>query len=110
MCVKMMLSELGANVVATAGSISRGLTLLVDGALEIDAAVLDVNMGAEPSYPIADLLISRGVPFIFATGYRAASIPARFGHIATVAKPFDERSLEAKLLTAISEGAAKAHD
>jgi DNA-binding response OmpR family regulator len=104
MSVKLMLADLGATV-ATAGSLSRGLALLGDPALEIDAAIIDVNLGGEPSYPIADLLIARGVPFIFATGYRAASIPARFVHISTVAKPFSECSLEASLLTAIAEGA-----
>jgi CheY-like chemotaxis protein len=104
MSVKLMLSDLGATV-ATAGSLSRGLALLRDSAIAIDAAVVDINLGVEPSFPIADLLNARGVPFIFATGYRAASIPDRFAHISTVAKPFDERSLEASLLTAIAEGA-----
>lgn len=102
MSVMMMLSDLGANIVATVGSLSRGMALLGDTALQIDAAVIDVNLGVEPSYPVADLLIARRVPFIFTTGYRAESVPARFTHISVVAKPFDERSLEAGLLTALA--------
>jgi hypothetical protein len=33
-----------------------------------DAAMLDVNLNGDKSFPIADALVARGVPFLFATG------------------------------------------
>ena len=53
----------------------------------IDGAILDVNLGGEPAYPVADMLIDRGVPFIFTTGYDGASIPGRFTEISRCEKP-----------------------
>ncbi|WP_184035825.1 response regulator [Sphingomonas endophytica] len=44
----------------------------------IDGAILDVKPGAEPAYPIADLLTARSVPLLFTTGYGGTSLPARF--------------------------------
>jgi CheY-like chemotaxis protein len=104
--LKMMLSDLGGHVVAMAGSVSRALALLGDATLEIDAAVLDVNLGTEPSYPVAELLAARGIPFIFSTGYGATSILPKFSHVPTVTKPFNERSVEAALLTVLAKGSA----
>jgi hypothetical protein len=31
--------------------------------------VLDVNLNEQRSFPVADLLRGRGIPFLFATGY-----------------------------------------
>lgn len=45
----------------------KALALL--GEHNFDLAILDVNLGGEKSYPIADILIERGIPFAFSTGY-----------------------------------------
>lgn len=54
----------------------------------IDAAVLDVNLGDVMSYPIADRLKGRGIPYMFLTGYDGWSLPDEFRDAARLAKPF----------------------
>lgn len=64
----------------------------------LDGAVLDVNIGGEAVFPIAEALTERGVPFIFATGYGSAGLEERYAWRPTVAKPFLLRTLEQALL------------
>ena len=82
----MELGEAGAVVVGPAGTVEDALQLIAS-APALDGAVLDVNLRGETVYPAADLLIERGVPFVFATGYDASIIPSRFGHVARCEKP-----------------------
>jgi len=44
-------------------------------------------------YPLADDLLSRGVPVIFLTGYEKAFLPARFRGVPQVSKPYDPATL-----------------
>jgi CheY-like chemotaxis protein len=61
---------------------------------DIHAAILDVNLGGETVYPVADTLMARGVPFVFATGYGAESIDRRFACAPVLQKPIDRQALE----------------
>jgi PAS domain S-box-containing protein len=62
--------------------------------LELDVALLDINVAGERSYPLADLLLAKGVPFAFCSGYgENAGLPARLSYIPLVAKPFDRDDL-----------------
>jgi len=61
------LTELGAIVIGPAYRIREGLALAATETL--DGAVLDINIAGERSDGIAELLISRNIPFIRATGY-----------------------------------------
>jgi two-component sensor histidine kinase len=54
-----------------------------------DAAILDMNLGKELSYPAADALRVRRIPFMFLTGYIAPGIDARFHNELVMTKPFD---------------------
>jgi CheY-like chemotaxis protein len=67
MMVEDMLMELGCTVVGPAMQLAEGLRLAE--AADFDAAVLDINLNGARSFPIADLLKERGIPFLFATGY-----------------------------------------
>ena len=58
-----------------------------------DAAVLDINLGGDLVYPLADLLRARRIPFIFATGYEADAIPASYADRPHVAKPVSMRQI-----------------
>ena len=64
----------------------------------IDAAVLDVNLGGEPVYPVADALMAAGVPFVFVTGYGPAALEGRFEHIPVLQKPIDGAALQRVLV------------
>ena len=61
----------------------------------VDAAILDVNLAGEFVYPLAELLRTRNIPFVFATGYSPESIDPRFGDISVLQKPIDRQTLEA---------------
>jgi two-component sensor histidine kinase/DNA-binding response OmpR family regulator len=84
--------ELGWSVV---GPFSRTADALAAAKTDdIHAAILDVNLGGETVYPVADTLMARGVPFVFATGYGAESIDRRFACAPVLQKPIDRQALE----------------
>lgn len=104
MMVEDLLSDLGYVVVDVAGTLSRGLTLACDPSLALDGAVLDVNLGGEKVYPVAEALAIRRIPFIFATGYGVAGIAPDFAHVPALAKPYDRSALEKVLTTTLNPG------
>ena len=61
------------------------------------AAILDLNLHGHPAFPIADELLARGIPLIFATGYDASVIPEKYRHIPRWEKPFDPMVLTSAL-------------
>ena len=68
------------------------LTELVKPA-DFDCAVLDVNLGGQPIFPVADLLRARGAPFAFATGYGDAGLREVDRGTPVLQKPFREGDL-----------------
>jgi two-component SAPR family response regulator len=61
--------------------------------------LLDFNLAGELADPLADLLIARGVPFIFITGYQRDSIDRRYANIPVLPKPLEAESLERVLVS-----------
>jgi DNA-binding response OmpR family regulator len=78
----------GAEVIGPVGGIDDALDL-IDETEQLDAVVLDLNLRGEMAFPVADALIERGVPFVFATGYDSASIPPRYKAVTRCEKPVD---------------------
>src|SRR6202007_388047 len=72
MLIEDMLTDLGCTVVGPASRLDEALELA--GRAEIDCAVLDVNLGGQPIFPLADLLREKGAPFAFATGFGHAGL------------------------------------
>jgi CheY-like chemotaxis protein len=81
-----MLTDLGCAVVGPAASVDQALAMMAAEA--IDVAMLDVNLNGEMSYPIADALAARGVPFVFSTGYHKDRLPERYRAVPALQKPF----------------------
>ena len=67
MNLEVALEDLGCASVGPVASVMKALAMLDERTF--DLAILDVNLGGETSYPIADILIARGIPFAFSTGY-----------------------------------------
>jgi len=86
------LDEAGAIVLGPAGTLESALTM-IKAAPRIDVAVIDVNLGGVLAYPAVDLLIERGVPFLFVTGYDEAVIPDRFANVVRYEKPINLSSV-----------------
>lgn len=60
---------------------------------EIDFALLDVNLDGVKSYPVAQVLTERGIPFAFATGYGAQGLDPDFADRPVLQKPFTAQDL-----------------
>ena len=99
MMIADWLADQGLETIGPAHSVSQALALLEKEAA--DAAILDVSLGDDDCYGIAEALAVKGIPFAFATGHGADAMAERYAGIATVSKPFDfeiVRSVVAKLL------------
>lgn len=99
MMIEDMLQGMGCTVVGIAGSVTEGLAFAADTDLELDGAVLDVNLGGEKVFPVAQRLKTRGVPFIFSTGYGAAGIVEEFALTPILAKPYGSAALQDMLVS-----------
>jgi CheY-like chemotaxis protein len=86
-----MLVELGCAVIGPASRVGRALELL-DGE-PVEAAVLDLNIAGELVYPVADELRSRGLPYIFVTGYGTSGLSEPYRSRPILEKPFARREL-----------------
>jgi len=96
-----MLVDLGIEIVGPASRLEPALRLAREA--DVDATILDINIGGIQSYPVADVLRGRGIPVIFATGYGASVLPERFKGCQILHKPFDQHRFSETLRTALAE-------
>ena len=68
---------------------------------EFDVAILDVNLNGEPISPVVEVLVQRGLPFVFATGYGQRGVPEPLSETPTLQKPFQADAL-AQALEAVA--------
>lgn len=69
-----------------------------------DAAVVDLNLRGQQSWPVADALVAEGIPYVLATG-NADMGDARLQAAPVVAKPYSATQLVKVLGQAIAERA-----
>lgn len=91
MLIEDMLDDLGCKVVGPAARLDEAIALV--GEAELDCAVLDVNLGGQPIFPLADILREKGRPFAFATGYGDAGLRDVDKGTPVLQKPFREGDL-----------------
>ena len=106
MMTSRMLADLGAVVLGPFAAPGEAQATLGVG---VDAAVLDVNVGGEFVYPLADELAGNGVPIIFVTGYEAAAIEPRFAGAPVLTKPVERADLTLALVRALEGASARQH-
>jgi PAS domain S-box-containing protein len=92
MMIQETLTEFGFDVLGPVATVSEALAAARDQCL--DAAVLDINLGDDLVYTVAEILARRGVPFVFVTGYDSDSVDARFSGIPVLQKPIERESLQ----------------
>jgi len=95
MLVEDMVEEFGSEVVGPAARVEEALTLAKNA--ELDAAILDINVGGAVIFPVAHVLEARRIPIIFASGYRSTTLPARFKGTPVLSKPFSFLELSGAL-------------
>lgn len=93
--IESMLADLGCETISVAATVETALALV--DAERFDCPMLDVNLGGQTSYPIADALVVRRIPFVFSTGYDDDRIAPRFVDRPVLKKPFSDEELAAAL-------------
>ncbi len=91
MYVEELLSDLGYESVVVATGLDQALSLAREAAF--DFAVLDINLGGRLSFPVADVLRARGIPFLFASGYASKGVNDNYKDAVRIQKPFRSRDL-----------------
>ena len=92
-----MLADFGCILAGSAATVSEALAA-VEAAAEIDAAILDVNLGGDKVYPVADILVGRGVPIVFSTAYGPADLVERYPRARIIHKPYRPEALAVMLI------------
>jgi PAS domain S-box-containing protein len=100
----------GWEVLGPAGTIEEAFQLLADGG-QPDVAILDIKLNGELVYPVADLLQSQNVPFLFCSGYGSVDEDkhqkGRFREHAIIRKPTSLQSLLAELRRLVMDAPSK---
>lgn len=99
MLLEDMLADLGCTPVGPARRMQPALKLIEHAGF--DVAILDVNLNGDETYPIAEALAERAIPFVFASGYSAGRLRDEYRTIPSLRKPFELRELEQTLATAL---------
>ncbi len=89
-----------AQVLGPVPTVAEAMALL-DAKIMPEVAVLDINLGSEKVFPVADRLDAARVPFVFVTGYDARLIPARYDNAPRSLKPLDRGRLTRMLAEAL---------
>lgn len=94
MAMEAMIEDMGWSVVGPFATVEEAVAAVADGAA-IDCGLLDCNLGGAPSWPAADALDRRDIPFAFISGQPAWNIEPRFANRPSFAKPIDEARVTA---------------
>ena len=103
MLVEDMLTDLGCAVVGPAHALDAALDL-ARSEVDLDVALLDVNLAGQPVFAVADALREKGVPAIFSTGYGDAGLREVDRGALVLQKPFRAGDLARALSAALGSG------
>lgn len=99
MSLQDVLEDAGC-IVTCAGHLEQATLLARDQ--DLDAAVLDENLHGKRSYPVADALALREIPFIFATGYDDVDLRQLYPGVRVIDKPYRHDDIVAALSALIA--------
>lgn len=99
--VALSLRKAGATVLGPVGNVADAVSA-VGAELRPDAAVVDINLRGEMAFEVADALMARAIPFVFATGYDHAVIPPPYASVPRCTKPVSYRDLLAALAAQVN--------
>ncbi|HSV22918.1 MAG TPA: response regulator [Xanthobacteraceae bacterium] len=91
MMMERSLRDFDFDVVGPFGTVREALVAI--DREPIDAGILDINLGGEMAYPIAQILRARKVPFVFMTGYGTEAVTAPFPDVQIFRKPLERDML-----------------
>jgi CheY-like chemotaxis protein len=97
-----LLTGMGHRIVGPASRMSEAMEFALGA--DIDFAVLDINIAGTQSFPVADILRERGIPFVFASGYGSDGLMDGYRHEATLRKPYEPREIRRAIERAFPAG------
>ena len=100
MLLETILEDMGCTPVGPASNVDEGEAIARD-TVDLDAALLDVNLAGRQVFPVAAVLKARGVPFVFSTGYGESGLPDEWRGTPTIQKPFTEAAVRDALMQAL---------
>jgi CheY-like chemotaxis protein len=101
MSLQDALENAGSVVVGPVPSVGKAIQK-IESEPDIDAAVVDVNLGGLLAYPVADMLIARKIPFVFTSGYDDNVLRERYSQVKNCPKPYLFQAMEEALVEAMS--------
>lgn len=96
MMLSDIISEFGHQIDGPYNRFSDAMTAARTS--NVQGGVLDINVGGEKIYPLAEVLTERKIPFVFVTGYSTDSIDSRFSHVPVLQKPVEPEALRIAIL------------
>ncbi|WP_026618126.1 response regulator [Ensifer aridi] len=97
--MEQMLNALGVTSVHVATTKEKAMEFIAGHA--IDFAILDINLGDDTSFTVADALIARGIGIGFTSGYgELLALPSHLRDVPRIDKPFSEGTLSSLIATA----------
>lgn len=93
------LHAVGSTVIGPVPSVEKA-TRLIESNPRIDVAILDINLGGVMVYPVADILLTRKIPFVFASGYEG--IPDRYSQVRKCLKPYRFTEMQELLVSVLA--------
>jgi len=99
------LQDAGSQVIGPVTSVDTAIKA-IEARPQIDAAVVDINLGGVKAYVVADLLVARSIPFIFTSGYEQDALTARYPRIRNCQKSYAMATVGVALSGALREARA----
>lgn len=95
MDIEDAVEALGHDVVGPVAELEDALELAKIA--ELGCAILDINILGGHSYPVADILLKRGLPVLLLSSYREETLPVRLHEEARLPKPFTGEQLRQQI-------------
>jgi|SRR5262245_7048234 CheY-like chemotaxis protein len=95
------LQSAGCAVLGPVQTQTAALDLIENEAL--DFALVDINLGRESAFGVADRLAARNIPFVFLTGHSRNMLPPDHADRPVISKPYDPARLIEYLLAQLKQ-------
>lgn len=103
-----MLEALGHKVVAEAGTVDEGRSLAEHAGY--DLAILDINLQGVNVQPVAEMVVSRGLPIVFLSGYGSGGVPDGLKGAPAISKPCDVGTLQRTIEAVLTDGVMRTRE
>tara|TARA_Y100000815_G_C13265619_1_gene470990 strand:- start:488 stop:859 length:372 start_codon:yes stop_codon:yes gene_type:complete len=99
MLIEEMLEDLGCVVVDSVARLAKASS--VARTIDVDLAMLDVNIAGQLVFPVAAILRDRNIPILFSTGYGVSGLQGEFALLPVLHKPFSQSALQEQITVAL---------